>query len=142
MDEESCGKLIRRMFTTGGGHRSILRIGPSGEIGSAIKMAISIQIVYKVDNGEIMVTVPREHHLSNNSGETTLIKRTTLDFAKDQLELNPQWLVLDIGCRKGAGPKRMCILTSPTIQNCIPAKILSVVTPAISWNMCQTRIFF
>lgn len=36
MDAESSGKLIRRMFTSGSGHRSILRIGPSGEIGSAM----------------------------------------------------------------------------------------------------------
>lgn len=36
MDVESTGKLIRRMFKTGSGHRSILRIGPSGEIGSAM----------------------------------------------------------------------------------------------------------
>lgn len=36
MDAESSGKLIRRMFQDGSGHRSILRIGPSGEIGSAM----------------------------------------------------------------------------------------------------------
>ncbi len=36
MDAESSGKLIRRMFKSGGGHRSILRIGPSGEVGSAM----------------------------------------------------------------------------------------------------------
>jgi len=36
MDAESSGKLIRRMFKTGSGHRSIMRIGPSGEIGSAM----------------------------------------------------------------------------------------------------------
>lgn len=36
MDAESSGKLIRRMFTSGSGHRSILRIGPSGEVGSAM----------------------------------------------------------------------------------------------------------
>lgn len=35
-DTENTGKLIRRMFKTGSGHRSILRIGPSGEIGSAM----------------------------------------------------------------------------------------------------------
>jgi len=35
-DAESSGKLIRRMFKTGGGHRSIMRIGPSGELGSAM----------------------------------------------------------------------------------------------------------
>lgn len=35
-DAESSGKLIRRMFKAGSGHRSILRIGPSGEIGSAM----------------------------------------------------------------------------------------------------------
>ncbi len=35
-DAESCGKLIRRMFTAGSGHRSIMRIGPSGEVGSAM----------------------------------------------------------------------------------------------------------
>jgi len=36
MDAESSGKLIRRMFKVGSGHRSIMRIGPSGEIGSAM----------------------------------------------------------------------------------------------------------
>jgi aldehyde:ferredoxin oxidoreductase len=36
MDVESSGKVIRKMFRSGGGHRSILRIGPSGEIGSAM----------------------------------------------------------------------------------------------------------
>jgi aldehyde:ferredoxin oxidoreductase len=36
MDTESTGKLIRRMFKSGDGHRSILRIGPAGEIGSAM----------------------------------------------------------------------------------------------------------
>ena len=36
VDTENTGKLIRRMFKTGSGHRSILRIGPSGEIGSAM----------------------------------------------------------------------------------------------------------
>jgi len=35
-DAESSGKLIRRMFKGGGGHRSIMRIGPSGEVGSAM----------------------------------------------------------------------------------------------------------
>lgn len=35
-DAESSGKLIRRMFKSGSGHRSIMRIGPSGEIGSAM----------------------------------------------------------------------------------------------------------
>lgn len=35
-DAESSGKLIRRMFKSGGGHRSIMRIGPSGELGSAM----------------------------------------------------------------------------------------------------------
>ena len=35
-DAESSGKLIRRMFKAGSGHRSILRIGPSGEVGSAM----------------------------------------------------------------------------------------------------------
>lgn len=35
-DAESSGKLIRRMFTEGSGHRSIMRIGPSGEVGSAM----------------------------------------------------------------------------------------------------------
>lgn len=35
-DAESSGKLIRRMFKTGSGHRSIMRIGPSGEVGSAM----------------------------------------------------------------------------------------------------------
>lgn len=35
-DAESSGKLIRRMFKGGSGHRSIMRIGPSGEIGSAM----------------------------------------------------------------------------------------------------------
>lgn len=36
MDADSCGKLIRRMFNKGSGHRTIMRIGPSGEIGSAM----------------------------------------------------------------------------------------------------------
>ena len=36
MDAESSGKLIRRMFKSGSGHRSIMRIGPSGEVGSAM----------------------------------------------------------------------------------------------------------
>ncbi len=35
-DAESSGKLIRRMFKAGSGHRSIMRIGPSGEVGSAM----------------------------------------------------------------------------------------------------------
>lgn len=36
LDADSCGKLIRRMFSKGSGHRTIMRIGPSGEIGSAM----------------------------------------------------------------------------------------------------------
>lgn len=36
MDAESSGKIIRRMFKSGSGHRSIMRIGPSGEVGSAM----------------------------------------------------------------------------------------------------------
>lgn len=36
LDADSSGKLIRRMFSEGGGHRTILRIGPSGEVGSAM----------------------------------------------------------------------------------------------------------
>ena len=36
IDAESSGKLIRRMFKSGSGHSSILRIGPSGEVGSAM----------------------------------------------------------------------------------------------------------
>lgn len=36
MNAASAGKLIRRMFSKSSGHRSILRIGPSGEIGSAM----------------------------------------------------------------------------------------------------------
>lgn len=35
-DAESSGKLIRRMFKVGSGHRSIMRIGPAGEVGSAM----------------------------------------------------------------------------------------------------------
>lgn len=36
MDAYVSGKLLRRMSKGGSGHRSILRIGPSGEIGSAM----------------------------------------------------------------------------------------------------------
>jgi aldehyde:ferredoxin oxidoreductase len=36
MDTESSGKLIRRMFKEGSGHRSIMRIGPAGEGGLAM----------------------------------------------------------------------------------------------------------
>jgi len=36
MNSAGSGKLIRRMFKKSSGHRSILRIGPSGEIGSAM----------------------------------------------------------------------------------------------------------
>lgn len=36
MDSESTGRLIRRMHKKGSGHRSILRIGPSGEAGLAM----------------------------------------------------------------------------------------------------------
>jgi aldehyde:ferredoxin oxidoreductase len=36
MDTESSGKLIRRIFKGGSGHRSIMRIGVSGEVGSAM----------------------------------------------------------------------------------------------------------
>jgi len=36
MDAYGAGKLLRRMSRGGSGHRSILRIGPSGEIGSAM----------------------------------------------------------------------------------------------------------
>jgi aldehyde:ferredoxin oxidoreductase len=36
MNAMSSGKLMRRMFSRNSGHRSILRIGPSGEIGSAM----------------------------------------------------------------------------------------------------------
>ena len=36
MDAYGSGKLLRRMSKGGSGHRSILRIGPSGEIGSAM----------------------------------------------------------------------------------------------------------
>ena len=36
LDADSSGKLIRRMFPEGSGHRTILRIGPSGELGSSM----------------------------------------------------------------------------------------------------------
>ncbi len=36
MDAYKSGKLLRRMTKSGSGHRSILRIGPSGEVGSAM----------------------------------------------------------------------------------------------------------
>ena len=36
MNTDNAGKLMRRMFTKGSGHRSMLRIGPAGEIGSAM----------------------------------------------------------------------------------------------------------
>ena len=36
LDAEISGKLIRRMFKEGSGHRSILRIGPAGEAGLAM----------------------------------------------------------------------------------------------------------
>ena len=36
MDVLRSGKLLRRMFPSGSGHRSILRIGPAGENGSAM----------------------------------------------------------------------------------------------------------
>lgn len=36
MNAAGAGKLIRRIFKKSSGHRSILRIGPSGEIGSAL----------------------------------------------------------------------------------------------------------
>ncbi len=36
MNAIAAGKLIRRMFKSGSGHRSIMRIGQSGEIGSAM----------------------------------------------------------------------------------------------------------
>ncbi len=36
MDSESTGRLIRRMYKKGSGHRSILRIGPAGEAGLAM----------------------------------------------------------------------------------------------------------
>lgn len=36
MDAASSGKLVRRIFKGGSGHRSIMRIGPSGEVGSAM----------------------------------------------------------------------------------------------------------
>ena len=36
MNTDSAGKIMRRMFKAGSGHRSILRIGPSGEIGSSM----------------------------------------------------------------------------------------------------------
>ncbi len=36
MDADSSGKLMRRMFKKGSGHRSIMRIGPAGETGSAM----------------------------------------------------------------------------------------------------------
>ncbi len=36
MNTDSAGKVMRRIFTNGSGHRSILRIGPAGEIGSSM----------------------------------------------------------------------------------------------------------
>lgn len=36
MNVDNAGKLLRRMYKGGSGHRSILRIGPSGEIGSSM----------------------------------------------------------------------------------------------------------
>lgn len=36
MDVESCGRLLRRVFKGGSGHRTIMRIGPAGESGSAM----------------------------------------------------------------------------------------------------------
>lgn len=36
MNVDNAGKLLRRMYKDGSGHRSILRIGPSGEIGSSM----------------------------------------------------------------------------------------------------------
>jgi len=38
MDAYAAGKLLRSMSKDGSGHRSILRIGPSGAIGSAMAM--------------------------------------------------------------------------------------------------------
>ena len=35
-DADVTGKLMRRMFSRGSGHRSIMRIGPAGELGSAM----------------------------------------------------------------------------------------------------------
>lgn len=34
-----------------------------------------------------------------------MIQRTTHNFVKKQLKLNPQWRILDIGCRKGGWPE-------------------------------------
>ena len=51
-----------------------------------------------------------------------MIKRTTLDFAKDQLELNPQWLVLDIGCRKGGWPEADVYLDLADYSKLYPGK--------------------
>lgn len=36
MNADNAGKIMRRIFKGGAGHRSILRIGPSGEIGSSM----------------------------------------------------------------------------------------------------------
>lgn len=36
MNADNSGKILRRIFKGGSGHRSILRIGPSGEIGSSM----------------------------------------------------------------------------------------------------------
>ena len=36
MNADNTGKILRRVFKGGSGHRSILRIGPSGEIGSSM----------------------------------------------------------------------------------------------------------
>lgn len=36
MNADNAGKILRRMYTQGSGHRSILRIGPSGEICSSM----------------------------------------------------------------------------------------------------------
>ncbi len=51
-----------------------------------------------------------------------MIQRTTLEFVKKQLALNPQWRVLDIGCRKGGWPEADVYLDLADFSKFYPGK--------------------
>lgn len=51
-----------------------------------------------------------------------MIKRTTLDFVKKQLAENPQWRILDIGCRKGGWPEADVYLDMADFAEFYPGK--------------------
>jgi SAM-dependent methyltransferase len=69
-----------------------------------------------------LTSLLRHNNNQENFREKTLIKRTSLDFIKQQLEVHPQWRVLDIGCRKGGWPEADVYLDLADYSELYPGK--------------------